>query len=133
MSALLLDTSLLIDLERGAISRSETIGDDDDPAIAAITLAELRVGALLATGRAHQAQSDYVDDIAGSVPILPYDQSVAEVHARLLVEVRRQGRPRGAHDLVIAATAAAHDRTIVSADSSAFEGLPGVITRSHRR
>ena len=38
---------------------------------------------------------------------------------------------RGAHDLIIAATAKATDRTIVSAEHTAFEDLPGVAVRPH--
>ena len=52
------------------------------------------------------------------------------MHAQLLAHVRRTGRPRGAHDLLIAATAAATGRTIVSDDTTAFEDLPGVAYRS---
>jgi tRNA(fMet)-specific endonuclease VapC len=59
-----------------------------------------------------------------------YDAQVAHAHARLLAHVRRSGRPRGAHDLIIAATAAARDRLVVSADDSAFAELPGVSVRS---
>jgi tRNA(fMet)-specific endonuclease VapC len=46
--------------------------------------------------------------------------------------VRRAGRPRGAHDLIIAATAAAAGRTVVTADRRAFDGLPGVAAIDHR-
>jgi tRNA(fMet)-specific endonuclease VapC len=101
-------------------------------AIAAVTLAELRVGALLATGRRAAARGAFVDAVAAGIPVLAYDAPVAEAHATLLVAVRRQGRPRGAHDLLIAATAAATDRLVVSADASAFAELPGVEVRSHR-
>jgi tRNA(fMet)-specific endonuclease VapC len=52
------------------------------------------------------------------------------VHATLLAHVRRSGRPRGAHDLIIAATAAARDRLVVSTDTTAFADLPGVRVRA---
>ncbi len=126
MSLLLLDTTFLIDAERGTEDLDELIGDDDDVAIAAITLAELTVGVKLATTRQRPHRQSYVDEIAASIPILPYDETVAVHHASLLVAVRRAGRPRGAHDLIIAATAAAAGRTVVSADRGAFDGLPGV-------
>lgn len=49
------------------------------------------------------------------------------IHARLLAHVRRAGKPRGAHDLIIAATAAATARTLVTFDGkAAFDDLPGV-------
>lgn len=132
MTLLLLDTTFLIDAERGTAHLDDVIGDDDDVAIAAITLAELTVGVQLAAARHRSRRQSYVDEIAASIPILPYDESVAVQHANLLVAVRRAGRSRGAHDLIIAATAAATGRTVVSADRRAFGGLPGVSAIDHR-
>jgi len=37
-------TTVLVDAERGGDALDETIGDSDDGAVAAITVAELRVG-----------------------------------------------------------------------------------------
>lgn len=132
MTLLLLDTTFLIDAERGTADVDDLIGDDDDVAVAAITLAELTVGVELAAARQRSRRQSYVDEIAASIPILPYDESVALRHAGLLVAVRRAGRPRGAHDLIIAATAAATGRTVASADRRAFDGLPGVTAIDHR-
>lgn len=132
MSRLLFDTTFLVDAERAAPSAEGVIDDDDDVAIAAITIAELRVGALMASGRRRAARAAYVDDIVSAIPILGYDIEVAEAHAALLVHVRSQGRPRGAHDLIIAATARASGRTIVTADAAAFVDIAGIAVRSHR-
>jgi len=131
VTLLLLDTTFLIDAERGPTDLDDLIEDDDDVAIAAITLAELTVGVELATARQRPRRQAYVDEIVASIPILPYDEPVALRHASLLVAVRKAGRPRGAHDLIIAATAAAAGRTVVSADRRAFDGLPGVIAIDH--
>ena len=133
MSRLLLDTTFLIDDERSGVDVDDAIGDDGDVAIAAITVAELLVGVELASGRRRSARRAYVDEIIESLPIIEYDRDVAVEHADLLVAVRAQGRPRGAHDLLIAATARATDRTVVTADEEAFANLPGVVTVSHRR
>jgi tRNA(fMet)-specific endonuclease VapC len=130
VTRLLFDTTFLIDAERTGDELDEVIDNDDDIATAAVTIAELRVGALLATRRRKAARSAYVEDIIATVPVLGYDLDVAEAHAELLVEVRSQGKPRGAHDLIIAATARAFGRTIISADRTAFRDLPGVDTRS---
>lgn len=132
LSRLLLDTTFLVDADRAGDSLDEAISDDDDVAIAAITVAELRVGVLLSTGKSRSARQVFFDDVLENIPVLDYDQVVAEAHAELLVHVRRQGTPRGAHDLIIGATAKAVDRTILSADSTAFDGLPGVHVRTHR-
>lgn len=132
MSRLLLDTTFLIDTERASAELDDLLGDDDDVAIAAVTVAELRVGALLARGRRRMARDAYVDEIVSTIPVLDYDVHVAEAHAELLALVRRQGRPRGAHDLIIAATAKASDRAVVTADAGGFSDLPKVTVRTHR-
>jgi tRNA(fMet)-specific endonuclease VapC len=132
VTRLLLDTTFLVDADRSGIQLDDLIGDDDEVAIAAVTLAELLVGVQLANRTHRPARVRFVNDIRATIPIVDYDASVAGSHAELLVAVRQQGRPRGAHDLIIAATANATQREVVSADVSAFEGLPGVAVRTHR-
>ncbi len=132
MTRLVLDTTFLIDADRGGDRLDELIEDKDDVAVAAVTIAELRVGVLLSEDRYRSARRSFVDDVLAAIPVLDYDLGVAAEHAELLVEVRGQGRPRGAHDLIIAATARASTRTVLTADPSAFADLTGVASRSHR-
>ncbi len=132
MTRLVLDTTFLVDAERASAVLDELIDDDDDAAIAAITIAELRVGVLLADDRRRSDREAFVDLVREAVPVIDYDLAVAEAHAGLLASVRRSGAPRGAHDLIIAATAVATGRTVVTADRAAFDGLPGVDLRFHR-
>lgn len=132
MSLLLLDTTFLIDAARGGVDLDLAIDDDDDVAISAVTVAELIVGVKLASRSQRTARQSYVDAIIESLPIIAYDRIVAVEHAELLAAVRSQGRPRGAHDLLIAATARATHRTILTADQSAFADLPGVSAVGHR-
>lgn len=129
---LLLDTTFLIDVERSSALLDEAIEDDDDVAIAAITVAELRVGVLLTEGRRRKRRTDFVERVVSGIPVIAYDLDVAAAHGELLAEVRQQGRPRGAHDLIIAATARSTGRTVVTADVGAFTDLPGVAVRGHR-
>lgn len=130
MARLILDTSVLIAAERSSRALNRVIADDDDVAIAAITAAELMVGIELADDQRRSARAAYVRTILDTIPVAEYDVSVAEAHARLLAHVRRAGQPRGAHDLIIAATAVARDRVIVSTDARAFADLPDVRTRA---
>jgi len=122
----------LVDAERAGSDLDRVIRDEDDVAIAAITVAELSVGVELAEGRTRRNRSDFLDGVLEAVPVIDYDLEVARAHARLLVAVRRRGRPRGAHDLVIAATAVASDRVVVTADAGAFDDLPDVMVQPHR-
>jgi tRNA(fMet)-specific endonuclease VapC len=132
LSFLLLDISVLIDAERSKEEIARTVGDDDDVAIAAITAAELLAGVHLAAGRQKTARQRFAEQAMASIPVIPYDLRVAAAHAGLLAAVRRAGRPRGAHDLIIAATAVASQRIVVTADPAAFADLPGVSCRSYR-
>jgi tRNA(fMet)-specific endonuclease VapC len=117
----------LVDAERDGDSLEDVIDDGDDVAIAAITVAELRVGVQLARGRRREKREGFVTAVLDAVSIEPYDLNVAEAHADLLAHVRRAGAPRGAHDLIIAATARAQERQVVSSDKGAFTELPGVL------
>jgi tRNA(fMet)-specific endonuclease VapC len=129
MGRLILDTSVLIDAERTGRALDRLIADEDDVAIAAVTAAELLVGVELADDANREKRSAFVRSVLGTVPVEDYDIQVARAHAALLAHVRRSGKPRGAHDLLIAATAVARDRTVVSADASAFSELPGLVVR----
>lgn len=128
MARLILDTSILIEVERGEGKLLESLDDVDDVAIAAITVAELRVGVRLTKRRHQRAQYElFIASILDAISVETYEVEVAEAHAELLAHVRRAGTPRGAHDLIIAATALARDRKVVTLDRRAFADLPGVV------
>jgi tRNA(fMet)-specific endonuclease VapC len=116
----------LVDAERGGDSLADVIDDGDDVAVAAITVAELKVGVQLAKGGQRDTRERFVAAVLGAVSVEPYELDVAEAHAALLAHVRRTGTPRGAHDLIIAATARARERQVVTADQAGFVELPGV-------
>ena len=123
---LILDSNLLIDYERGRVDQA--VFDDDDLAIASLTVAEYRTGIELAdTAERAAARSRVLAVIVENVEVLDYTQATAAHHARLIAHSRRTGRPKGAHDLILAAHAAQTGRILVSRESSArFGGLPGV-------
>ena len=123
---LILDTSGLIAYERETIKRSQFA--DDDVTVAAISIAEFREGAEHAdTPERRDRRLAILADIRASVDVVDYTESTALEHAKLLAFVRRVGRPRGLHDLIIAAHAVETDRIVVSTDAAArFGDLPGV-------
>lgn len=69
---------------------------------------------------------EHIADVRDAIPVVTYDMRVAEAHARLLTATRKAGRPRGAHGLIIAATALSSGRMVLTADPAGFESLPGV-------
>ena len=124
---LILDTNVLIAYERGTLDR--TLLDDDELAIAAVTVAEYRVGIELADTVARAAdRARALAAIVSAVDVLDYTDATAAHHARLIAHARRAGTPRGAHDLIIAAHAAETGRIILSRDAKArFGDLPDVL------
>jgi len=126
LARLILDTTALVDAERGGGSLDEAIDDSDDVAVAAVTVAELRVGVQMATGRRRERRAQFVEAALDAVSVEVYDLDVADAHAELLAHVRQKGTPRGAHDLIIAATARAKERQVVTSDRRGFVKLPGV-------
>lgn len=124
---LIVDTGVLIASERQLRTFGEVILADDDLVISAITVAELRTGIELATERHRAARAEFLVRVLETLPVEPYDLATAEAHGRLLAHVRRSGTKRGAHDLIIAATAVATRRIVLTTDRSAhFDDLPGV-------
>ena len=124
---MILDTGILIASERARTTLSGQFGEGDDVVIAAITVTELRAGVELADDRHRAVRTEFLARVLESLPVEAYDQATAEVHGRLLAHVHRTGSTRVAHDLVIAATAIATKRTLVTTDRTArFDELPGV-------
>ncbi|MFT4166904.1 MAG: type II toxin-antitoxin system VapC family toxin [Microlunatus sp.] len=123
---LILDTGTLIAFERGDLDRAAF--RDDDVAVAAITIAEYRTGIELADPvRRAEDRERALAALMPVLQVLDYTPNTAAHHARLLAHVRRAGRPRGAHDLIIAAHAVEAGRLLVSTDAAArFGDLPGV-------
>jgi tRNA(fMet)-specific endonuclease VapC len=123
---LILDTNILIAYERRTIDRSAL--DEDELAVAAISIAEYRTGIELAdTPEPAAERARALATISSVIDVLDYTQITAAHHARLLAHVRKSGTPRGAHDLIIAAHAAASGRLVLTRHAKArFGNLPGI-------
>ena len=123
---LILDTNVLIAYERGTIDRDAL--DADELAVAAVSIAEYRVGIELADTASRAAdRARALAAITSAVDVLDYTEATAACHARLIAYARRTGTARGAHDLIIAAHALQTDRTVLTLDAKArFGDLPGV-------
>ena len=123
---LILDTNVLIAYERRIMDRAAL--DDDELAVASISIAEYRTGIELADSPERAAErARALAAITSVIDVLDYTETTAAHHARLLAHVRTSGRPRGAHDLIIAAHAAETGRLVASRDAKArFGDLPGI-------
>lgn len=123
---ILFDTSYLIDLER----RAAALPEGEEAAIAAITVSELLHGVLRADAAHRAGRQALVEAILGSVQVVPFDDRIARVHADLWAGLEQAGRPLGAHDLQVAATALSLGWPLATLDRRAFGRVPGLSTRS---
>lgn len=111
---LMLDTNVFIHTERRLpdFSRWEHYGD---VYISAITASELLVGVHYAeSDRQRTRRSAFVEAVLARVPALSFETEEARIHAGLFAALAKQGKMIGAHDLIIAATAIAHNCAVLT-------------------
>lgn len=109
--AALLDTSILI--ASGAAGRELP----ESAAISVISIGELRAGVVLADARAtRDARQARLDAVRRAFLPLPVGEDVAERYGDVLAVARQERRAAKATDLLIVATAIAHDRALYTLD-----------------
>ena len=125
--ALLVDTDILVDLERAGRALTETspLGEEDC-AISVVTVSELLHGARRATGSRRQRRLAFVEHLLTGIRPVPITEKVARVHAGLWSDLAERGEVIGAHDLWIAATAVAHGFGLATRNRAEFERIAGL-------
>lgn len=125
--AVLIDTDLLIDLERGARSAEvEELLGEEERAISVVTVSELLHGALRATGDQRARRRAFVEHLLAGIGAIPITETVARVHADAWAQLSGRGDLIGAHDLWIAATALAHGFSVATRNATDFGRVPGL-------
>lgn len=118
----LLDTSVVISLERVPPEQLPA-----EPAIAAITLAELAAGPHATDDEDERARrQDRLQRVEALLDPLPFDAAAARAYGRIYTATRaRRRKPRGARavDLMIAAVALANDLPLFTCSPDDFEHL----------
>jgi predicted nucleic acid-binding protein len=125
----LIDTSVLIELERGhADVRARISGrGDEDLFISVITASELLHGVWRAKDEGVRARRlAVVEGLLREFTPVDVDLAVARIHAQLWANQLAAGRLIGAHDLWLAATCIGHGFAIATANVRDFERIPGL-------
>lgn len=123
----LLDTCVISDFikgEAGTVARFKQTSPMD-VAISAITVMELRYGLALNPQRTQKVEPAIVS-IVSSATILPFSIGESEQAAQIRAALKAQGRPIGAYDVLIAATALQHNLVMVTANQREFERIPNL-------
>lgn len=133
MTRYLLDTNIVSDAVRAnpqpAISGWVADQSSDDLFIATLTIAELWRGVVQrAPGRRRdQLLAWFLGPVGPQAlfrdRVLPFGVAAAIEWGRLMAEGSAAGRSRSGPDMIIAATAAAHDCVVVTANERHFAGI----------
>jgi tRNA(fMet)-specific endonuclease VapC len=126
--ALIIDADVIIRGERGTFDLPSWLESkaDNDPAVAAITFAELWHGVERATG-AHRARREaYLKMIVEGLPVFPYTDATALEHARIWAELESSGKMIGYYDLIVAATAIEHRSGVATFNDRHFSQVQGL-------
>jgi tRNA(fMet)-specific endonuclease VapC len=129
---LLIDSTVLVSLERRRLSPSALrVGDDEPWALSAVTVSELLFGLeRAATDDQRRRRQSFVNAALAALPVLPFDLTVARVHAHIWADLLSRGERVGAHDFMIAATALAYDYAVLTDNLREFRRIPGLTVRA---
>ena len=134
MTRYLLDTNIISNVVKP--EPSEALLDwwsrqrDEALFISSLTVAEIRRGILeKPRGKKRNALEAWFSGSEGPQAlfadrVLAFDERAALVWARLMAEGKAAGRPRSALDMIVAATAAAHDCVVVTDNEKDFLDVP---------
>ncbi len=125
--AVLIDTDLLIDLERGvgAPEVEQRLGEQER-AISVITVSELLHGVHRSAGARRARRSAFVEHLLAGLPAIPITAPVARAHAEIWAGQAERGLLGGEHDLWIGATALAHGLVLATRNVEDFARIPGL-------
>lgn len=116
----IIDTNTLILLERLEPARLPA-----EPVITAVTLAELSVGPLVASGNERAARQARLQEAESAFEPLPFDAPAARAFGRVAASLRRSGRKPAARafDALIAATAIANGLDLYTCNPRDYAGI----------
>ena len=123
----LIDSSVLINLERRGEAPATVRTEADTWAISAVTVAELLFGIERATtNEQHRRRQAFIDGTLDAFPVLPFDVAAARVYATLWAELSSSGLVIGTLDFMIAATALANNHALLTDNVREFGRIPGL-------
>ena len=127
----LVDTSVVIDIDRGnAGDRVTTLDDEGRHGISAVTMTELRLGVTKRYDQGTDARRDALkalDRLCARFELLPVDRPVSVAAADIIAALQQRGEPlNDLHDVYIAATAYTEQLPVLTANVDDFDRIDGI-------
>ncbi len=125
---IIVDADVIIRGEKGAFDfgRWSASRADDLIAVAAITIAELWHGVERASGARRSRRKRYMQAVLSVIPVIPYTERTAYLHAQIWAQLQAAGRMPGYYDLLVAATALELKYEVATFNGRHFENVPGL-------
>lgn len=122
----LLDSNICIAAMKGEKAATDGLDQLSDGQIAlpTVVVAELIYGAYKSSNVTRSL--DVFLAFSRELPQVPFDSVAAGHYGRIKAQLYRIGTPIGPNDFLIAATALAHDATLVSRNVREFSRIPGL-------
>ena len=125
----LLDTCVVSDFAQNIISTRERIRNvlPTEIAISSITVAEIRYGISKASGtRKSVTIKEITDELFRQIEIIGLNKKEAKLAGDIRSDLELKGNIIGMYDILIAATAKAHDLIIVTSNEKEFKRVSGL-------
>ena len=126
---LVLDTSVLIEAERGKFSLSSLLSKNfpkESIYISSISVSELYLGAHLSKKNFKEKRTSSIEIMISSLIILDFDSRVAKAHAHAWSQLKKKGILIGPYDLIIAATCLYHQHSLLTFNIKEFSRVPNL-------
>lgn len=116
----MVDTSVFVALDRQQAEVKDLFAREDHLLVSTLTIAELREGVLRSAGLlGRERRQKILSFVLQNCEIAGLDLAAALEFAHLRVLTAKSGKPRGAIDLMIAATARVHRAEVLTFDTAA--------------
>lgn len=131
MGRVVLDTSILIALEKQHLSLKELFNKDLHVFLPEVAVGEYLVGTELSTNpKFKEKRLAFLRTIEDFSELVVFNREHAQNFAKLVAQAKLLGRPRGSLDLAIAASAVTLDAVLYTRDSKGkFDQLIGLTVK----
>lgn len=105
----------------GNVSRHLISRSPQDISVPAIVVYELEVG--IAKSISPNKRMKQLEEILSSITVIPFGEKEAKIAASIRAKLETKGTPIGPYDILIGATAVAHNAILVTRNTSEFKRI----------